>query len=665
MGQIGVKTSEMSSSVNGVMFKCSMRHWGTMEPFELAWERQPDDRQWEKPEGDDPRTLYQMLMTSVNRFGDLPCFGYIPSPGMPRTHISYNEFGELATSVGKQLAAVGVKAGDRVALILNNSVEWAALSYGANGIGAAYTAMYTHQHGTEWAYILGDSTPALLAVADTAVLDKLVANMPSEASGWPSCGVLLLGGEPANELPPEGVAVHAWADFVAAGRSADAFEIADDPFALNTLIYTSGTTGNPKGVMLSNWNTLSNILCVQSAFTIYVGDKNAAFLPWAHSFGSTFDLHWMIRCGVHINLISDLTKIADECIEIKPAVLLAVPRVWNKFYDRVNAQFEAATGLKKVFVGKAQKSAAKRIAKAGVECDAVPPSGFFDKLWDKLVWSKVRARFGGNIRFCMSGAAALSPDVAAFIQMVGFNCYEGYGLTETSPLVSANGWSGPGTSKLNTVGKVANGVKVTIDTDAWDDPERPDEGEIVVTGPNVMMGYWNNEEATKEVIIEPGTFRTGDLGKLSKDGYLSITGRVKSQFKLENGKYVSPSGLEETITLNPLVEQCVLDGRNMLNTFLIAHPNMETLRVALKGAGIDASGDDAALCASPEVRTFVLNDLKKNNMVAPDWKGYEIAKTLILDPEEWTTDNEMLTPSFKVKLRNLLAKHDEEIQAIA
>ena len=635
-----------------------------MEPFELAWERQPDDRQWKKPEGDDPRTLYQMLKTSVDRFGDLPCFGYIPSPGMPRTHISYNQFGELATSVGKQLAAVGVKAGDRVALILNNSVEWAALSYGANGIGAAYTAMYTHQHGSEWAYILNDSTPSLLAVADTAVLDKLVANMPDEASGWPSCGVLLLGDEPANELPPEGVAVHSWGEFVAAGRSADMFEVADDPFALNTLIYTSGTTGNPKGVMLSNWNTLSNILCVQSAFTIYVGDKNAAFLPWAHSFGSTFDLHWMIRCGVHINLISDLTKIADECIEIKPAVLLAVPRVWNKFYDRVNAQFESATGLKKVFVGKAQKSAAKRIAKAGVECDAVPPSGFFDKLWDKLVWSKVRARFGGNIRFCMSGAAALSPDVAAFIQMVGFNCYEGYGLTETSPLVSANGWSGAGTSRLNTVGKVANGVKVTIDTDAWDDPERPDEGEIVVTGPNVMMGYWNNEEATNEVIIEPGTFRTGDLGKLTPDGYLSITGRVKSQFKLENGKYVAPSGLEETITLNPLVEQCVLDGRNMLNTFLIAHPNMEALRTALNGAGMDTSGNDAALCASPEVRSFVLENLKTNNMVAPDWKGYEVARTLILDPEEWTTDNEMLTPSFKVKLRNLLKKHEEEIQAI-
>lgn len=635
-----------------------------MAELKMAWKRQPDDRQWEKPEGDDPRTLYQMLSTSVSMFGDDPCFGYIPSPGMPRIHLSYNEFGDLATAVGKQLAAVGVEAGDRVAIILDNSVEWAALSYGANGIGAAYTAMYTHQHGEEWAYILGDSTPAILAVQNTSVLDKLVAHLPKDATGWPRCGIILLGDEEANEIPPEGVSVYAWKEFVNAGRGAEMFDIADDPFALNTLIYTSGTTGHPKGVMLSNWNTLSNILCVQSAFKIYIGDKNAAFLPWAHSFGSTFDLHWMIRCGVHINLISDLTKIADECQEIKPAVLLAVPRVWNKFYDRVNSQFESATGLKKKFINNAKKSAAKRIANAGVECDAVPPKGFGDKLWDKLVWKKVRARFGGNIRFCMSGAAALSPDVASFIQMVGFNCYEGYGLTETSPLVSANGWMGPGTSKLNSVGRVANGVKVTIDTSAWDDPDRPDEGEIIVTGPNVMMGYWNNEEATKEVIIEPGTFRTGDLGKLTEDGFLCITGRVKSQFKLENGKYVSPSSLEENLKLSPLVEQAVLDGRNMKNTFLIVHPNLSALRSAASSAGVSVDASDEAMCKQPEVRNWLLGELQTNNMKAPDWKGYEVAKTIILDHEEWTTDNDMMTPSMKVKLRNLLTKFDEEIQTI-
>ena len=416
--------------------------------------------------------------------------------------------------------------------------------------------------------------------------------------------------------------------------------------------------------MLTNWNTLSNILCVQSAFEIYVGDKNAAFLPWAHSFGSTFDLHWMIRCGVHINLISDLTKIADECIEIKPAVLLAVPRVWNKFYDRVNSQFEAATGVKKILIGKAKKHASRRIAKAGVECDAVPASGFFDKLYDKLVWSKVRARFGGNIRFCMSGAAALSPDVAAFIQQVGFSCYEGYGLTETAPLVAANGWSGPGKSKLRCVGLVANGVKVTIDTDAWDDPDRPDEGEIIVHGPNVMKGYWNNDAATKEVIIEPGVFRTGDLGKLDKDGYLSITGRVKSQFKLENGKYVSPAPLEENLKLSPLVEQAVLDGKDMLRTYLIIHPNMDAMKAAMNAAGIDASGSNADICGRQSTKDWLLAELKDKNMKSPVWKGYEVAANLILDPEEWTTDNDMLTPSMKVKLRNLLTHHEAEITKI-
>ena len=412
-----------------------------MPTKEMAWPKQPSDRQWIKPEGDDPRTLYQMLMVSQERFGGEPCIGYIPSPGMQRVHLTYNEFGDLTTAVAKGLRDIGVVTADRVAIIVDNSVEWAALSYGANALGAAYTAMYTHQHGKDWAFILEDATPKVVAVQSTMVLDKLCDALDDDA--WPEAGVILLGDDPANQLPPEGVTVRSWTDLVKSGRAAeDLAEIADDPSALSTLIYTSGTTGNPKGVMLSNWNTLSNVLCVQGVFELYPGDKNAAFLPWAHSFGSTFDLHWMIRMGVHINLISDLTKIADECIEIKPAALLAVPRVWNKFYDRVNSQFESATGVKKLFVGKAQKSAAKRIAKAGVECDSVAPNGFFDKLWDKLVWKKVRARFGGNIRFCMSGAAALSPDVAAFVQKVGFNCYEGYGLTETSPLVSANGWMG-------------------------------------------------------------------------------------------------------------------------------------------------------------------------------------------------------------------------------
>ena len=633
-----------------------------MAQKKMAWPRQPDDRQWVKPEGDDPRTLYQMLKVSQEMFGEDLCFGYIPRYGGERMHLSYNEFGDLSTSVAKGLRDIGVEKGDRVAIILDNSVEWAALSYGANAIGAAYTAMYTHQNGKDWAYILDDSTPKVVAVANTEVLDKLCEALDKDM--WPESGVILIGDEPPNEMPPEGVEVRSWTEFVSAGREADDLEeIANDPSALSTLIYTSGTTGNPKGVMLSNWNTLSNVLCVQGVFELYPGDKNAAFLPWAHSFGSTFDLHWMIRMGVHINLISDLTKIADECMEIKPAALLAVPRVWNKFYDRVNSQFAEAKGLKKLFVGKAQRAAEKRIADAGVECDAVTPTGFWDKKWDKLVWSKVRARFGGNIRFCLSGAAALSPDVAAFIQKVGFNCYEGYGLTETSPLVAANGWMGKGLSRLNCVGMPANGVRVEIDKSAWDDPDKPDEGEVIVYGPNVMQGYWNLPEATAEVMTEDGGFRTGDLGKMV-DGYLSITGRVKSQFKLENGKYVSPAPLEEHLKLSPLVEQAVLDGRNMKNTFLIIHPALDALRAAASSQGIAVPSDNAEMCKDQAVKDWFLSDLKENNMTSPKWKGYEVARNLILDPVEWSVDNDMMTPSMKVKLRNLLSHHDDAIKSL-
>ena len=635
-----------------------------MAEHQRAWERQPNDRQWEKPEGDDPRTLYRMMKTSVERFSDQPLFGYIPAEGMPRSHLSYGEFADLVDAVASGMVSRGVVAGDRIALIVDNSVEWAATAVAANAVGALYTAMYTQQHGKEWAYILGDSTPSMVVVASTAVLDKLVASMPDDASAWPANGIVLLGEDEANEVPPEGIEVVNWSAFVQAGRAADALgEVADDPMALATLIYTSGTTGNPKGVMLTNWNILSNILSVQSVFPIYIGDKSASFLPWAHVFGSTVDLFYMIRSGVHVNLISDLTRIADELTEIKPAVMCAVPRVWNRFYDRVNAQLDSS-GVKRFLAGKARKHAAKRIAKAGVVCDAVAPTTFWDKRFDSLIWGKVRDRFGGNLRFAISGASALSPDVAKFIQMVGISCFEGYGLSETSPMVSANGWMGYGESRLNSVGKVLNGIEVTIDTSAWDDPDRPDEGEIIVTGPNVMEGYWNKPEETAKVIMEPGTFRTGDLGKLSKDGYLTITGRVKSQFKLENGKYVSPAPLEENLKLDAVIEQAALDGRNRRNTFLIVHPNMEALRKELNTAGIATTDDDAAVCADPAVGEWLLNRVATHAKGDSNWKGYEIPRDIILDHDEWTTDNGLMTPTMKVKLRNLLTRHEDAIAAL-
>ncbi len=618
------------------------------------------DRDWSNPIDGDPKTLHEMMIAAVARSGDAPLFGYIPSRGQPRIHITFNEFGGLVDSVSRGLRDRGVTEGGRVAIILNNSVEWAATSYATNALGAAYTAMYTHQHGSEWAFIINDSGPTVLIAADNDVLDRLCEHLPDD--GWPSGGIVLLGEDAPNSTPPEGVSVTNWSTFVAEGSNSEPVgEPANDPHALATLLYTSGTTGNPKGVMLTNWNILHNILTMQGRFELYKGDKTASFLPWAHSFGQMGDLHYMLHQGVHINLISDLLKIAEECTEIKPHALFAVPRVWNKLYGKVMAGLNASP-IKRRLGALAFKKAAARIAADGRDCVKIPPKGFLDKKLDKIVFSKIRGRFGGEMRFCISGGAALSPEVASFIQSVGFSMYEGYGLTETAPLVSINGWENGHPCKLGTVGRAIPGVRIVIDQDAWDNPDS-DDGEIVVYGPNIMKGYWNNPEATAEVMTEDGGFRTGDLGVLD-DGFLKITGRVKEQFKLENGKYVAPSPLEESLKLSALVEQCCVDGTNKIRTFTILHPNEDALRDGLKGANIDASGSFEELCASQEVRAFVLASLKEEIM-APNWKGFEISGGVVLDAEEWTTDNEMITPSLKVKRRALFAKHQADIDAMS
>ena len=618
------------------------------------------DRDWSGPSEDDPFTLHDLLTRSVARNPDILAFGHIPAPGAPRIHMSYSEFGNLVDSCAKSLRDMGVKKGDRVAMILNNSIEWAAISYATNSLGAAYTAMYTHQHGSEWSYIIGDSSPSVLIAADTDVLDKLCEHLDDNI--WPSCGIILLGDDEPNSTPPEGVNLQTWSEFVSSGRKSDDLgEPERDPFALATLIYTSGTTGNPKGVMLTNWNILHNILAMQGRFEIFEGDRTASFLPWAHSFGQMGDLHFMIHSGIHINLISDVLKIADECQEIKPHALFAVPRVWNKLYGKVMEELNSSP-IKKRLGAMAFKKAKARCAKEGVDCVAVKPKGFLDKKLDKIVMGKVRGRFGGKLRFCVSGGAALDSEIASFIQCVGFDVFEGYGLTETAPLVSLNGWESDKRCMIGSVGRAVPGVRIHIDQDAWDDPDSTD-GEIVVYGPNIMQGYWQKEEATAEVMTADGGFRTGDLGRLD-DGFLKITGRVKEQFKLENGKYVAPSPLEESLKLSPIVEQCCVDGRNKIKTFTIIHPNEKALRAGLSSSGLDNSGTFQEICESPEVRSWVLKNLKGDVMTTPNWKGFEISGAVILDHQEWTPDNGLITPKLSVRRNRLLDRHENDIDAL-
>jgi long-chain acyl-CoA synthetase len=327
------------------------------------------------------------------------------------------------------------------------------------------------------------------------------------------------------------------------------------------------------------------------------------------------------------------------------------------------AGIEEGSGIKKKLAKSALATAKKRTLAAPTEMVAVPPKGLKDKILTKLAITKIRERLGGELDLMISGGAPLDPEIALFINCLGITVLEGYGLSETAPLVSLNGWQDDYASMSGTVGRVIPGVEVLIDQDAWDDPDSED-GEILVRGPNVMLGYWNNIEATNEVIMDDGhrTFRTGDLGRII-DGFVKITGRVKEQFKLQNGKYVAPSPLEEQLKLSPLIEQASVDGRGKVGTYVIIQPNENAMMAALTSEGVQTSANFEDTCAMENVNSWMLQKLSDEVMTPQNWKGYEKPRTIIIDHREWTTED-VLTPKMSVKRRVLEERFADRIAQI-
>jgi len=632
-------------------------------PPENALKALPDDRDWTKPstELEDPRTLYEMLSKSIDRYGRDPILcTYVPGDGMSRVPITRGEFIDLVDGLAAAMRATGIETDDRVMMVMDNSPQWMAIAYAANKLGAAFSACYTHQQTDEQAYCVNLAEPKMMFFASDALFQRFAADKPDHVA-WPSSGVVLLGTEGASSSP-DGVNVSSWSEFVSGGMAADPVtDFATDHMRLASLIFTSGTSGNPKAVMLQNWGPLSNLLAMQGRYPLWPGRRTACFLPFAHSLAQVGDMHFMVHTGAEIHFISDLLKLIDECASINPHVMLTVPRVLSKFHGRVMEGLSASP-VKKRLGAAAFKSADKRIAKAGVDMVAVPPNGFKDKLLDKLVAKKVRAKLGGEMDLMISGGAPLAPEIAKFVQSIGISVVEGYGLSETSPLISLNGWEESYECRTGTVGRAIPGIEIIIDQSAWDDPDSED-GEICVRGPNIMLGYWRNEAATAEVIDETGMFRTGDLGRL-EDGFLRITGRVKEQFKLMNGKYVSPSKLEGELKLHTIVEQASIDGRGKENTYAIIQPAEDALRAGLARAGIKVNGSFSELCNNDEVKKYILSTLKTEVMEQMGWKKYEMPRTVILDPDEWTVED-VLTPSMKVKRRILEKRFAAEIDSVA
>jgi long-chain acyl-CoA synthetase len=585
-------------------------------------------------------TLVDIYLESTKAYGSRELFG--EKKNGQWTWTTYSRFRQLVDDFRAGLVGLGVTTGDRVAVIADNRTEWAVGAYATYGIGAAYVPMYEAQHDKEWEYILKDCGAKVVLVATEAISDrvnKFKANCPKLEH------VIRFSGTENDK--------DTFASLLKRGAETPAPVTHPKPGDLAGLIYTSGTTGNPKGVMLSHANLAKNVNAIHEVFPMVTEDRSLSFLPWAHSFGQTVELHGLFSMGASLAIAESVQKITDNLAEVQPTLLFSVPRIFNRIYDGLQKRMESEKPLKRALFNRGMEVAAKRRALADRGASN-PLLNLQHAFFDRVVFSKVRARFGGRLKYAFSGGAAISREVAEFIDNHGITVYEGYGLTETSPIATAN-W--PGARRIGSVGRAIPGTRIEIDKSLADDGKN---GEIIVHGHNVMLGYYNLPDENSKVFTGDGGFRTGDMGHLDADGYLWITGRIKEIYKLENGKYVTPGPVEEHLQLSPLVTQAMLHGQNKPFNVVVLVPDLDALKKWAGERGLD-TGAVPELLKRPEVQALYREQIAEHTKSA---KGYERPQKFLLVGEEWTTANGMLTPSLKLKRRAVLAKYGEALEEL-
>src|SRR6266508_3133332 len=472
-------------------------------------------------------TLNQLFFTTVDRHAGLPCAfrSKVAGTWVPITH---RETTQRVQAISLGLRELGVKPGDRVGLVSENRPEWALTDYACLAARAADVPIYPTLTAKQTEYILRDSE----AVAVCCSTDAQVAKVVGVRSALPALKhVIAFDGSVQRD------GVLTLAELEAKGRAAvgkypdwrrEALAVGPDDLA--TLIYTSGTTGDPKGVMLSHHNIWSNVQAVLQMIPIGSGDECLSMLPLSHSYERMVD-YTLFQAGVIINYAESFDTVAANLGEVKPTVVLSVPRLYEKVYARVLENALSGSAIKRTIFFWAKRAGEQwaTLSLAGLPI----PGGLAikKKIADRLVFAKLQARTGGKIRFFVSGAAPLSADIAKFFYSAGLPVIEGYGLTETSPVLTLNPLD---RIKVGTVGKAVPGVELKIAAD----------GEILARGPNIMQGYYKLPDATRETVDADGWLLTGDIGEVDSDGYLKITDRKKELIKTAGGKYIAPQPIE-------------------------------------------------------------------------------------------------------------------------
>eukprot|EP00587_Corethron_hystrix_P003263 CAMPEP_0113301238 /NCGR_PEP_ID=MMETSP0010_2-20120614/2549_1 /TAXON_ID=216773 ORGANISM="Corethron hystrix, Strain 308" /NCGR_SAMPLE_ID=MMETSP0010_2 /ASSEMBLY_ACC=CAM_ASM_000155 /LENGTH=663 /DNA_ID=CAMNT_0000154825 /DNA_START=196 /DNA_END=2187 /DNA_ORIENTATION=+ /assembly_acc=CAM_ASM_000155 len=603
-------------------------------------------------------TLHELQSRAALTWPNNPLFGtHITNEkgGEEYEWMTYREFDEHVDAAIGVLSDLGITEGSTVGIISNNRWEWVATTSAAHNLKAAVVPMYEAQLASDWTYILNDASCSVVLCANQEIFDRVQRDVVPNV---PSLKAVL-----AYDAKDEG-AEYAFQtrmqEAAAAGASSASTLLSPSPDDLASLIYTSGTTGKPKGVELTHSNHVTNLAgvrCMVSDPTDFVRttDRSLSFLPWAHSYGQTCELWMLMAHGSSLGVCRGVPSILEDLQLVKPTMLFSVPTLFKRIYDGVNNMMENTNpirrGLMKTALGLGE---AHRLAEAGEGPALGPIQNFKYNALDKIVLSKIRDRFGGNLRLGFVAGAACPTEIVTFLDDVGIQVCEGYGLTETSPIITI---CSPERRKYGSVGQPIGGVHVLIMGENGEVLPPGKEGEVCCYGPNVMVGYHGKPAETDEVIsLAPDgisrLFHTGDMGKMTEDGFLSITGRLKEQYKLENGKYIVPTPIEEAIGMSRFVQQVILTGANRPYNVVLLVPDWAAVRSHLK---IEESVDESDLVNDDRVKALIDEEIISN---CKKMKKFEV-------PRKWafiapcTAANNMLTPKMSIRRHVVIKTYDD------
>jgi long-chain acyl-CoA synthetase len=592
---------------------------------------------------DEAVTLDGLFASRARRSPDRPAYRYFDKAG--QTWSTYT-WGEMSGEVSRWQSAMRQEQaprGGRVAIQLRNCPEWVMFDQAALSLGLVTVPLYTDDRPDNIAYILRDADVNILLVQDAGRWRRLAEVV---ADGGPLKRILLLDdSDAARRLAAEDERVRLVTDWLPAQAGELARRSGADPGSLASIVYTSGTTGRPKGVMLSHRNMLSVAHGGLTLLDCYQEDVFLSFLPLSHTLERTAGYYLCIMTGSCVAYARSVAQLAEDLIAIRPSVLVAVPRIFERVYSRITEQMERQGGVaQKLFDLTVWIGWRRFLHQQGR--GPWPPASLLWPLLDRLVASKVTAKLGGRLRAAISGGAALNHEIARVFIGLGVPIVQGYGLTETAPVVSAN----PLEDNIpESVGVPIRGVQVRIG----------DNDELLVKGPGVMLGYWNNHAATAQVIDPDGWLHTGDQARIDGTNHIYITGRIKDILVLSNGEKIPPADMESAIALDPLFEQVMVvgEGRPYLTALLVL--DGDRWAGFAQDQGLDPL-DPASLG-----NTKVINAVGRQVKAAlKDFPGYAKIRQVHLSLEPWTVEDGLITPTLKVKRQQVLQRYAGAVEAM-